>query len=318
MWYTYTPATDHLLSASTFNPNFIAGVAIFSDMNSALNMTSCGTYYSDSNAASWNSVKAGVTYYIMVVTTEPLGAGISFDLNIESYVPNDALTLFDPSNSDTSLIGELANNPEVGVYTDYPNTPPTNTAPEWVMGDWNGDGVKTPGYFDSGAFRYTNDIGPSTNWSAGFWLGNPPSRGDVVAGRFDSGFTNDTGNDCIGWVDSNTNGAGDLRFSLKYWCDMTTTPQSIGGTLATQWLAAVLSDSQGFSGTHQWIYGDWDNDGLDEPGVRRGEFITRSTNAPSEGAALYGAGMAQRWAGTGGATGPGGHGFDDGVFVAGD
>ena len=186
------------------------------------------------------------------------------------------------------------------------------------MGDWNGDGVKTPGYFDSGAFRYTNDIGPTANWSAGFWLGNPPSRVGVVAGRYASGFANDSGNDCIGWVDSNISPVtGDLRFSLKYWCDMTQTPQSVGGVLSAQWLSSPLGDSGGFAGTHQWVYGDWDNDNLDEPAVRRGGRITRSDNAPGEGAAIYGAGMAQRWD-TADGDGPGAHSLDDGLFVAGD
>ena len=228
---------------------------------------------------------------------------------------NDALVLFDSVTADTSLHLSVLDNP---VMLNYTNTPPTNTAPEWVMGDWNGDGVKTPGIFDSGAFRYTNDIGPSTNWSNGFWLGNAPGRVAVVAGRYDSGFANDNGNDCIGWVDSNTSPVtGDLRFSLKYWCDMIQTPQSVGGTLAVQWLSAPLGDSGGFVGTHQFAYGDWDNDGLAEPGIRRGGRIVRSDTAPGEGAATYPAGSAQRWD-TGDGDGPGAHGLDDGLFVAGD
>ena len=225
---------------------------------------------------------------------------------------NSALALFNPLNSDTSLHTSLLNNPNSINYT---NAPPTSTDPIWVMGDWDGDSLETPGYFDSGVFRYTYDIGTTTIWSAGIWLGNAGTRVGVVSGRYATGFPNDNGNDCIGWVDSNTSPVtGDLRFSLKYWCDMTA---SGAVALSAQWLSSPLGDSGGFLGTHQWVYGDWDNDNLDEPAVRRGGRITRSNTAPSEGAATYPPGSAQRWD-TADGDGPGGNALNAGQFVAGD
>ena len=316
VWYSYTATADSLLMVNTNTSQYDTVLGIFTGAGFVLACDDDSGTGTASQAST--NIQAGTTYLIMVGHKGgvPVSAGSdNLTLSASTLTNNDALTLFDPATAYTGFYNSVLNAPNELAYG---NAPPTNTAPEWVMGDWNGDGMKTPGYFDSGAFRYTNDIGVTANWSAGFWLGNPPSRVDVVAGRYASGFANDNGNDCIGWVDSNTSPVtGDLRFSLKYWCDMTQTPQSIGGVLSTQWLSSPLGDSGGFAGTYQWVYGDWDNDGLDEPAVRRGGRITRSDNAPGEGAAIYGAGMAQRWDNSIG-NGPGDHGLDDGQFVAGD
>ena len=309
VWYSYTPTSDqyYTFSTTSLSGSLNPVLGVFSGTEGALNTLGCGT---DAVTATTSvNLSGGQTYTIMVAHngTSQIVTGAQFNLTSGSIGNNDAVVMFDPATSNTGLLDSVQNSPNEFAYV---NTPPTSVNAEWVMGDWNADGVKTPGIFDNGAFRYTNDLGISANWSAGMWLGNAPGRVAVVAGRFDTGFTND----CIGWVDSNTSPVtGDLRFSLKWWCDMSA---SGAVALSAQWLAAPLGDSNGFVGTFQWVYGDWDSDTLDEPAVRRGSRIARSSNAPSEGSASYGSG-AQRWD-TADGDGPGAHGLDDGVFVAGD
>ena len=320
VWFAITPQTeDQRINITTPNSEFDTVAALFIGTEGNLNILACNDDHLGGGVTTSDlSIHAlpAQTYYLMVAKkgTTPVQPGADLlRVSIASQTDNnDALVLFDPATSDTALFDQTFGTPLWEIA--YTNTPPSSTASEWVMGDWNGDGVRTPGLFDSGVFRYTNDMGPSTNWSSGIWLGNAGGRVAVVAGRYVSGFPNDSGNDCIGWVDSNTSPVtGNLRFSLKYWCDMTA---SGAVSLSAQWLGSPLGDSAGFAGTHQFVYADWDTDGLDEPAVRRGGRIARSNSAPSEGAATFGSG-AQRWD-TGDGDGPGAHGLDEGVFVAGD
>src|SRR5262249_11807746 len=140
-----------------------------------------------------------------------------------------------------------------GAVTSY--TSGATGSGQWVMGDWNADGIETPAvYYDNGVFAYTNDVGPTSNWTSiwfGF-LGHPP-----VAGRFNPG----SPNDCLGVVDSATAPNGvDTQFSLYYTCDLTSGPNP---AKQAQWLSLVLPNSQGFTGTHQFMAGDFDKDGID-------------------------------------------------------
>ena len=286
---------DHTL---TFNPGDPLIQNITVEVNGDIEFEADEYFTVKLNSSTNSTIDFDSNYALGTITNDDVGT------------PNDSLVLFNPGTNNTGIYDTVLDNPDEYAYL---NTPPTNIAPEWVMGDWNGNGQKTPGYFDSGVFRYTNDIGPSSNWSAGWWFGFAGTQKGIVAGRFDPAFNND----CFGLVDGNLNGAGNMRFSLKYWCDMTVRPQDPGGgPLLKQWLGAPLSNTAGFVGTHQWIYGDWDNDNLDEPAVRRGGRIARSNSAPSEGSATFGIG-AQRWD-TADGDGPGTHGLDDGLFVAGD
>jgi hypothetical protein len=141
---------------------------------------------------------------------------------------------------------------------------------KWVMGDWDGDGIDTPAvYQDTGVFRYTNDVGATANWTA-LWfglLGRPP-----VGGRFDSTVPND----CLGVVDKAIVGADDA-FSMYYTCDLTS---SANPPKLVQWLSLPLPNSQGFTGTHQFDAGDFDNNGLDSIAVRRGPYIAFTNVTP--------------------------------------
>ena len=306
VWYTYTAADDKVFATEITAGSFDSLVALLSGTPGDFNVLSC-----DVGSVAAGSLKSGETYYIMVANnsatalTEPS----SVELNNFTFIQNDALTLFNSGTEGTSLIDTLLDEPDNSSYTTFTQTPPINTNSRYVMGDWNADGVRTPGVFDNGVFQYTNDLGPSSNWSAGMWVGNPPSLQGIVTGRFEAGFAND----CIGWVDGNTSPVtGDLRFSLKRWCDMSATGAV---ALSAQFMGGVLGDSNGFVGTFSFVAGDWDGDSIDEMAVRRSDRITYTFIDPPSGAATFP--QAQRWD-TATATGPGGHTEDEGVFVGGD
>lgn len=188
----------------------------------------------------------------------------------------DTLALFNQTNGYAALIDTLQFDPPPSAFTTYPTL---ITSAQWVMGDWNGDGQKTPGYYKDGAFYYTNDLvfpqtGPQTGippsgWT-GIWIGliGKPA----VAGRFDS----NRANDCIGAVDSSNFPPYGTAFALYFTCDLIHGPTP---ELTFQWLSVLLPDSQGFAGPHQFTAGDWNADGIDSIAVRRGPFIS-FTNVP--------------------------------------
>lgn len=180
----------------------------------------------------------------------------------------DTLVLSNPATNAVSFIDTLDNPPLGGDYNTFTANPPANG--RYLMGDWDGNGTRTPGvYGTNGVFYFTNTSGPGATWS-GFWVGlfnRPP-----VAGRFSSAVTHD----CFGVVDSGNFPPYGLAFALYFTCDLTSGPTP-GFTI--QWLSVLLPDSQGFSGTHQFGAGDFDGDGLDSIAVRRGAFIAW-TNIP--------------------------------------
>ena len=191
--------------------------------------------------------------------------------------PVETLTLFNPSTSMVSLISTLTDplSAVAGAYTSYASGAPGQG--KWVMGDWNADGIDTPAvYLDNGLFYYTNDVGNTANWTP-IWfglLGRPP-----VGGRFDPAMPND----CLGVVDSAQAG-GDTAFNLYYTCALTSgsNPLKRG-----QWLSLVLPNSQGFTGTHQFVSGDFDGDGVDSIAVRRGVVISWTNVPPATGSAAF-------------------------------
>ena len=105
-----------------------------------------------------------------------------------TLVPCSALSLFQ-STAETSHLLSLDDHPDT---IDYTNTPPDNNADKvWIMGDWNADGVESPGYYSKGKFRYTdNPFSPSDSWSQPItlhsWNNNTDDR-PLVAGRFHGG-----------------------------------------------------------------------------------------------------------------------------------
>ena len=220
---------------------------------------------------------------------------------------NHSLVLFNTIRNETNLLTTLSTNPSVHNNMLFNLNAPTTTNNIVVMGDWDGDGTDTPGVYSGGVFNFTNDLTMDATWESPFWLGFVGGHYGLVAGRFNSGFAND----CIGIVDGNISPlTGDLRFSLKYWCDMPTPPQDPGGgPLNAQFIGGILGDSNGFTGTHQFGVGDWDNDNIDEVASRRGIFITYTTRDPGQPSAFN---NAQRWGN------PEGHANDAGQFITGD
>jgi hypothetical protein len=76
----------------------------------------------------------------------------------------------------------------------------------------------------------------------------------------------------------------DDAFNLYYTCSLTSgsNPPKQG-----QWLSLVLPTSQGFDGTHQFVAGDFDNNGVDSIGVRRGAAVSWTNVAPGSGSAAF-------------------------------
>lgn len=170
-----------------------------------------------------------------------------------------------------------------------------------VMGDWDGNGTDTPGiYGNNGVFYYTNTLTDNPTWSA-IWiglLGRP-----AVAGRLNGGVNHD----CIGVVDSGNFPPYGLAFALYFTCDFT---NGTAPALTVQWLSVILSDAAGFSGTHQFAAGDFNNDGVASIAIRRGLFIAFTNIAPTTFLSEFS--LAQYW-GT-----PSMTGGSEGLFLAGD
>ncbi len=178
----------------------------------------------------------------------------------------DALALFNTNSGTLSLLNTLNDAPPPSAYNTF--VPGAAINGQWVMGDWDGDGHKTPGVYGGGAFHYTNVLGPTTNW-IGIWFG---LTGSAIAGRFDA----NVNHDCIGVTDQGTLPNTDIYFTMYFTCNLTSGPTP---PLSMQWLSTPLPNSAGFSGTHQFTAGDWNQDGVDSVAVRRGEYIT-FTNVP--------------------------------------
>ncbi|MBZ0315799.1 MAG: S8 family serine peptidase [Anaerolineae bacterium] len=210
--------------------------------------------------------------------------------------PNwDTLVMFNPTTNMASRLVTLQDSPPASLYYTYaPGAPSTG---QWVVGDWNGDGWRTPGFYNAnnGVFYFTNEGGATANWG-GIWFGlfnRPP-----VVGRFGAG-----NNDCIGVVDNGNFPPYGLAFAMYYTCNVVSgnPPKSF------QWLSVVLPDNQGFSGTFQFTAGDWNADGRDTVAIRRGPFIAFTNSQVTSPAAFN---LAQYW-GT-----PSGSG--EGRFLSGD
>ncbi|MBI5929613.1 MAG: PD40 domain-containing protein [Chloroflexi bacterium] len=189
----------------------------------------------------------------------------------------DTLALFNTGLNQVNLLDTLQDNPPQSAYTLFSAYAPVNGG-QWVMGDWNGDGLKTPGVYTNGPFFYTNKAGEAqaNDWHS-LWIG---VSGPPVAGRFNINLPND----CIGAVQSANFPPYGVAFVLYFTCDLSgnTTP-----TIAFQWLSVLLPDSGGFSGPHQFAAGDFDGDGDDSIAVRRGTYVAFGTVAPSESAASF-------------------------------
>lgn len=172
--------------------------------------------------------------------------------NLTNWQPM-SLALYKDGEGTTefALTSRLSDIPDSEAYT-QPNHE------QWIMGDWDGDGQDTFGWFDNGAFFYTNELTSNvSNWT-GIWLG--PTAGNLVAGHF----TN-VPHDCIGLVVDNV--------GLWWTCEMAVNPPPMSG----QWLGGQLADKPG---EYQFAVGDFDGDGLDTVAIRRDKYIVW-TNVPT-------------------------------------
>jgi hypothetical protein len=176
----------------------------------------------------------------------------------QSLNSTDMLALF---NTDLNLIVLMESLQDWPTYPDMYTTYEAGTSVlgQWVMGDWDGDGVDTPGVYSEGAFWYTNFRGntPSEYWF-GMWLG--PTNGKPIAGSWDG-----ADRDCIGLVVNN--------IGVWWTCQMTETVPTMNG----QWLGGQMS---WLTGDYQFMAGDWNGDGIDTVAMRRDEYITW-TNVPT-------------------------------------
>jgi hypothetical protein len=309
VWYKYTAESDSFLIFDTAGDvtNYDTVVGVFSGSPGNLNALTCDNDSSAGDGATGGiSMRGGVTYYIMIAkngSAAPPGPA-ELKIVLTRRPLHDALALFNTNNQKASVISSLLNNPTPLFYKDFTNNGPRTG--QWVMGDWNNDGVDTPGVYDGRIFSFTNDLGPTANWTD-YWVGTfgHTTARPVVAGRFDPAFNND----CFGVLNNSTNPTtGDERFTLFFYCDMLNAPDP--GDYGRQWLGAVLPDSdpRGLTGTHQVAMGDFDGDGFDTIAIRRGEFIQYHSTIPADGPAF--GSKAQRW-GTPSTSG-------EGFFVAGD
>ncbi len=180
--------------------------------------------------------------------------------------------------------GSLA--PDYGALYRNQNSPPGSddilslplNAPvdgQWVMGDWDGDGLKTPGlYGTNGVFYHTNTLGPNPVWD-GTWFGFIGGYVGVwaVAGRFSG-----AQNDCLGVVDSGFFPGFGAAFALYFTCDTV----NLNPAKTVQWLSVLLPDSQGFSGPWEFKAGNYNpaTDSIDTIASRRGPFIAFTNTSP--------------------------------------
>ncbi len=204
----------------------------------------------------------------------------SWQLNLYGTQDTDTLALFNTANGLVSLTETIQDLPANTTYNSFSSGGPAPTINgQWVMGDWNGDGIKTPGvYASNGVFYTTNLLGttPPASWN-GTWFGlyNRPA----VVGRFSSG----SPNDCLGVVDSGNFPPYGTAYALYYTCNLS------GGNppLTFQWLSILLPDNQGHTGTAQFVAGDFNNDGVESIAIRRSAFIAFTNTPPTTFSAAF-------------------------------
>ncbi|MBZ0314813.1 MAG: hypothetical protein K8L91_00230, partial [Anaerolineae bacterium] len=209
----------------------------------------------------------------------------------------DTLALVNPATRSANLFRTLDNSPAGSDFVQFATGLPFGPGGQYVMGDWDGDGVDTIGVYREGAFYFTNDFGTGGTWG-GIWFG---LGGQAVVGRFDA----TVNHDCLGVTDSGIWTNGDTYFALYFTCNLTSGPTP---PLTFQWLSIVLPNSQGFTGAFQFVAGDFNGDGVDSVAIRRGAFIAWTNVPPTTLLSQFS--LAQYF----GAPGTG----DEGKVVAGD
>ena len=119
-----------------------------------------------------------------------------------------------------------------------------------IMGDWDGNGTRTPGVYKAGVFSLYNTVPPAPTPELSFAFGN--RRGFPVAGDFDG-----DGVDDVAVYDG---GTWQIRLTR------TGAPSTVTGFGAGSWPDTVP------------VAGDWDGDGTDGIGFyRNGTWTLRQT-----------------------------------------
>ncbi|MFN8530789.1 MAG: hypothetical protein U0670_19460 [Anaerolineae bacterium] len=176
--------------------------------------------------------------------------------------------MYNPTTQQISVIDSLQDPPPAASIITYAANAPV-VGQQFVMGDWDGDGQKTPGLWPgNGAFWFTNGLSSTATWM-GIWIGAFPQV-SLVAGRWGVGVNHD----CVGVVQLDYQPAN-VGFPLHYRCDLSTTV----GTLLGQWMGIVLPGSD----PYQFMSGDFNHDGYASIAARRGTLITWSNVTPGGG-----------------------------------
>lgn len=270
---TVTPSATHtptLTATRTFTPT----------------ATASSTNTPTSTPTSTPSVQPSATYtatptFTRTPSPTPSATGTPSPTASATRTPQnfDTLAIYDTQSQRLYLLDTLNSQPNQPQTVQLANPNPI----VGVMGDWNGDGLKTPGYYAGGIFYTTNLLNPTrpTDW-AGTWFGL--TTRPAVAGRFAG-----SSHDCVGVIDSGYFPPYGMAFALYYTCDFS----QPNPDKSFQWLSVVLPDEQGFTGTHQFEAGDFDGDGFDSVAIRRGKFIAYTNVTPGAGDAAFA--FAQYW-----------------------
>jgi hypothetical protein len=275
VWYRYTPLSSQLVSISTEGSTYDTILGVYTGTEGSLSLVACNDdidgLHSIRTSALNFSATGGTTYRIMVAKfgATPLAAPTGLRLSVNTTPVGDTIALFNSTTNATSLIDSLQTPPAIANYATYPTGFGT-TGAQWVMGDWDGNGQKTPGVYSAGAFYFTNNIGYTTTWSS-IWIGLVGRP--VVAGKF-SGATND----CIGAIDSANFPPFGIAYAMYFTCNFTGGPTP---TLTFQWLSVLLPDSQGHTGAAQFTAGEWNSDGIESIAIRRSSYIAFTNTPPT-------------------------------------
>jgi hypothetical protein len=272
VWFRYTAGATKPVTLTTQGSSYDTILSVYTGTPGALTMVGCDDD-GGTTIRSWVglNVTNGTTYYIMVTKFggTPLAGAATLKLNLMDVPTGDTLALYNITNKNTSLIDILQDLPPAANYNTFTANPPIVGSGGFVMGDWNGDGQKTPGVFQAGAFYFTNGIGPATTWT-GVWIGNFAGA-YPVAGRFQVGVTHD----CFGVVQPVIG----MGFPLRFKCTL-----SSAAPLQGQWLGANMPGTD----PYQASAGDFNNDGYDTIALRRGNLIGWTNVVPASGVGTFG------------------------------
>lgn len=313
VWFRYGPSvSSYWLSLTTKDSTYDTIIAVYEQTISSGNRVACNddisyTYsttdhsFTNEQSAVNFQVRPNFTYYIMVAqkgTTQFTGPE-GLHLWVSLAPAGDTLAIFYGADQRIRLSSTLREYPAPVDYSFYPTGAPvgvSNLDRQWVMGDWDGDGQKTPGFYDNavGMFYTTNIIGTTNNQGRAIWtptwFGPMPGAPNVgvfaVAGRFDA----TVNHDCIGVIDSGNFPPYGIAFAMYFTCNFST----VNPALTFQWLSVLLPDnvdSELPGKAWQFAAGDFGTegnpvtnlvpDGIDTIAVRRGHFVAFSNTPPT-------------------------------------